>query len=510
MISTESNPKITSEKKFEDHDHAIPGNDTEGGRKETINENEMLEANYASREQQRSEILANENLEKIDVAENFKYNEGIPKIVVCSHESIMLDVEKLVPEPDTKRAELREKFEIEANAEILDQQKLPLEEIENVEQLEISKNDEFVTSIKTDAAEEINDEKQSTNKFLKQYLDDMIQDITQSAEEIIKTSKAPIEKEPEKVDEIQKMDENQHATLTSKSSYRFPDDFLKIDISKSESDQQEQSYNNMLLTAKSNNSDTSTGSSELSDISRELVNISHSYLTDITGKFQEGEEHSMLTGHESNVDYDSPLQQVRSYAVAKFSKTTEQIGELKGYPYELKFEKKKSELEIAQTSNGSSENMIPKFHSIINGLTADGQLILYSISDSMQSSEDKFINYSTPNNNDTSETSSSEKISLISDTNGNPEWEVYDDMRHIPSNATNESNNCAADMNANISALQEKDQMKSVMHEQEMDQHNMPSDEHSLLEQCNTGTESEVINMNNYTLDEEIKAIVDF
>ncbi|OZC05578.1 hypothetical protein X798_07448, partial [Onchocerca flexuosa] len=439
-------------------DQAFPGNNIEEARKEKIDENEMLKGNYASREQERSEILAHENLEKIGVAGNFKYSEEIPKIVVCSHESILLDAEKSVPQNDAKTAELREQFQVEANAEILDQQKLLLEEIESVEQFEISKNDEVVTSIKNDAVIEVNDENQSKNEFLEQYLHDMIQNITHSAEERIKTIE-----EPEKVDEIQIIDENQHASSTPKFICKFPDEFPEVGIPKLESGEalQEQSSYNILHTAKSNNFDTSSEISELSDVSRESVNLSHSYRTDMTGKFQEGEDHPVLTEYKSNVDYDSPLKQVRTYAAAEFSEDTEHIEELERYP-ELELEKEKSELEIAQTSNDTSENMLSKYHWIINGLTADDQLILGSVSDSMISSEDKLRDYFS-SNNDEAETIG-EKISLISDANGNSEWKAYD-MQHIPSDVSNESNNCAADVNANVSAMQEIDRMKSVKYE---------------------------------------------
>ncbi|KAM3727448.1 Phosphatidylinositol 4,5-bisphosphate 3-kinase catalytic subunit gamma isoform [Dirofilaria immitis] len=500
-VAAESNPEVAFEKEPEDHAPIISGRNLEEVEmgKQAIEENEMLEANYA-REQQLSESLLRENMEKVDIAENSKCDEGIPKILVCSNGTVT-DMKKLSPQSDTKTTELREQFQIEDNVETLDQQKLPPKETKSIEESETSKNEEAITSIGSDnASEGINDGKQSIkgqlNEFLQQYMHDMIQDVAQIAEERIKTSEIS-----EKEKKIEKIDESQHLSPTPEYIPRFPANFSEIDSPKSEFDKNlQESQCNVppsMLTAKSNNSDGNTEVTELSDTSRELMNVSHSYLTDITGEFQEGNDHFVPTRRRSSVEYDSSLQKVRSYAATEFFEDIQHIGQLERYPQELGLEKEKLEVKIAQSINGSSaNNMLSKYDLIINGITADGQLILCSVSDSMISSEDKFTNYFVSNNDDSATTN--EKIPSISDTNGNPELNVYD-MQHIPSDVLSESNICAADVNANISSLQQINHMNSIKYEDERDQNNTLIDEHNtLLEQSNTGgtTERDVINVN--------------
>ncbi|MCP9265025.1 hypothetical protein DINM_020205 [Dirofilaria immitis] len=409
-VAAESNPEVAFEKEPEDHAPIISGRNLEEVEmgKQAIEENEMLEANYA-REQQLSESLLRENMEKVDIAENSKCDEGIPKILVCSNGTVT-DMKKLSPQSDTKTTELREQFQIEDN----------------------------------------------------------------------------------KKKKIEKIDESQYLSPTPEYIPRFPVNFSEIDSPKSEFDKNlQESQCNVppsMLTAKSNNSDGNTEVTELSDTSRELMNVSHSYLTDITGEFQEGNDHFVPTRRRSSVEYDSSLQKVRNI---------QHIGQLERYPQELGLEKEKLEVKIAQSINGSSaNNMLSKYDLIINGITADGQLILCSVSDSMISSEDKFTNYFVSNNDDSATTN--EKIPSISDTNGNPELNVYD-MQHIPSDVLSESNICAADVNANISSLQQINHMNSIKYEDERDQNNTLIDEHNtLLEQSNTGgtTESDVISVN--------------
>lgn len=490
ITSIESNSELTSEEKSGNSVADIPERNTEEmerrieaveemeRRIEVDEENEILpEAHYASREQLPSETCTHEYLEQITVAGKSKYSEEIPKIVVCSDETTVSDeenVEKLTIQSDAETVELQEQFQTEANAETLDQQKLLLERTKDLEQTEISKSEEVITSVGNGVPKEIDDGKQlmrgQLNEFLQQYMHDMVQNVAQSAENRSKTSEAS--EEEEEKDEIQKIDNS--VVSVPECILEFPDQISEISSPISESDEALQrrvenlnSHSNIfssMLTVKANDSDESSKVSELCDTTGELNIVSHPYHTDITRELQGGRDHFMLSGHESNIGHDILLQQRGSYTIEDFPKDTELIRPVVECAQELELENEKLMSEIPQINNSrsSTNNMLPNYRWVINGVTADGQLILGSVNDSLLLSEDKFINYYAPND-DVSEIVN-EKIPLVSDTNGNPEWKVYD-MQYIPSDVLNESNICAADVNANISAMQETVHMKSIKRE---------------------------------------------
>ncbi|CAG9532918.1 unnamed protein product [Cercopithifilaria johnstoni] len=509
MTSVESNSEVTFEKKSEKVAHSIPANNIkELETKEAVRENEALsEVHYASHEVLPSEAIVCENLGKVTVAGMFDVG-GIPKIVVCSDETVVPDVEKmenLVVQSDKENIE---EYQVEAGAKTLHQQKPP-QEIKDMEQSEIFRNEEVITSVRSDASEELDDGKQSTkgylNKFLQQYVHDMVQNITQIAEERTKTSKA-LEEGAEQI-EIRETDESQHVLPVPECIPEFPTQVSAIGFSKSEFDEalQKQVENvhshcsvlsSMITT---NDSDESTEALESSGITGEPMTISSPYHATIIGGSEEGQDNGVLGGHGLGAEYDITSQEVGSDAVEEFSDDIERIGQVERYAQELEleFEKGKLESEIFQTKSFTN-NMLQKYHLIVSGLTANGQLILSSVSESIPSPEDKFINYFPPNNDDYETVN--DKIEFVSDRNGNPEWQVCD-MQHIPSDVLNESNICAADMNANISSLQETVHMKSIKHEQEMDKHSAISDEHLFLEQSNTETEErETVNYNSKCL----------
>ncbi|KAL3990404.1 hypothetical protein ACH3XW_31640 [Acanthocheilonema viteae] len=476
-------------------------------RKEAIEENEALsEVHYAFRELLPSEAAVCENLEKITVMGEFKCDERIPKIVVCSDEAAISNIESMENLVVQSDVETDEQYQMEANAETLHQQNSPREQIRDMEQSDISKNEEMITSGRNYAPEESGRNKPMRghlNEFLQQYMHEMTQNVTQLTEEGTKTSEAS-EEDVEKV-EVQKIDESQHQISTPECIPEFTDQISMINLSKSESDEVSQkevenvqSHYNILssmITA-----DGYTEISDSCDTIKESFTESHPYHTSIMGDSQEAQDNdAMLSGHGLSFEHDDiPSQQIGNDVVKEFSEDTECIRNAERYRQELKlkFENGKIESEIPQTAYNNSfiDNILPKYQLIINGLTLDGQLILSSVNDSMLSSEEKFINYF-PQNNYAYETIN-DKIPLISDKNGNPEWNVYE-MQHIPSDVLNKSNICAADVNANISELQETVHMKSIKHEQERKEyHSAVTDEHRLFEQSNTGTEEcETINV---------------
>ncbi|EFO27728.2 hypothetical protein LOAG_00759 [Loa loa] len=456
---------------------------------------DSLLSNVLRSEQLPSEAFARESSEAVIVAGKSKCCEEIPKIVVCNDETT---------EPDT---ETIDHFQMEAIAETLDQQEQLLEKTKEIEESEISKGEEVMTSMGNDAPEEVSDGTHSIrrqlNEFLEQYMHDMIQNVAQLAGERIETSKTS-EKETEEV-AIQKTSESQRIVSVPECISEFPSQFSEINSPKSDSDEDLQkrvenllSHDNILSSmhpAKANNSDERTETSESRSTAREVITISHPYHTDTTGKFEGGQDNCVLSEHRSNVEHDIPPQQIGNNVGEELTDDTDHFTQAEGCAQEMELEKCKLESEIPQTTAGSSTNsMLSKYYYIINGLTADGQLILSSVNDSMLSSEDKFISYFAPNKDAC--VSVNEKIPLITDTNGNPEIKVCG-MQKVSSEVFNESKNiCAADVNANIS--QETIHVKPIKDEQEMEEHNTLTSKHLLLEQSNAKTEKhEVINANN-------------
>uniref|UniRef100_A0A0R3S247 Serine/arginine repetitive matrix protein 2 n=1 Tax=Elaeophora elaphi TaxID=1147741 RepID=A0A0R3S247_9BILA len=496
ITSVKSNSEETFKEKSEKPVQSIPASNEEEVeiKKEAVEANlGLLEARYASHEFLQSEaIVTCDNLEETAVIEKRKYGKRIPKIVVCNDDTINSNIENLLVESDVKQ------YHMEANAETLHEQKLPEDEI--------SKNEEVVTSVRNDALEELNDPKQSTrgqlNEFLEQYMQDMIQNVTQLAEERMKT-RVVSEEEAGKV-EIQKTDESQqHSVPAPECIPEFPAQNSESTFSKSKSDEalQKEVENvqscSPVITTKVD-SDGSTEALESCDLIRESMTISDPYHSNIMAESQGRQDNGVLSGHGSSIECDIPSERIGSASVfEEFSGDSGNARQVKGCAQELELkselEKRKLELET-MCSESFNNNMLRKYHCIISGLTANGQLILNSVSDSMLSSENKFISYF-PSSSDASQIIN-DQIPSISDRNGNPELKVYD-MQHIPAEVLNESNICAADVNANISALQETVHMKSIKHEQEMEEHRTATDEHLLLEQCNTGAEErETVNVN--------------
>ncbi|VDM10430.1 unnamed protein product [Wuchereria bancrofti] len=442
--------------------------------REEIEKNEILADNDdISGEELSSELLARENFDEINNTIKSNFNEGIPKIVVCSDEMIISDVEnveKLMMQADKQQSMIVEK----ANDEILDKQS------------GISENEAVINSVRNIVPEEVNETKQSMrgqiNEFLEQYMNDIIQNIAELADERIETSSKISNDEVEKV-KIQQIDKPDDTMSIPECIPESTTQFSTINFPKSQTDEivqrsvENSNIASSMLTDQMINSDKNMKISESYDI----INISDPYHRDITAK------EYMLDEYESNVKHNISLQQMRSYTPEEFPESIKQVEG--GYVQELQLENKKLKYEISQTTNELfSNNILPKYCCLINGLTADGQLILNSINESMLTMEKtKFINY-IPSNND-----SNDKIPLITDKNGNPEMRICD-MQHIQIESTNI---CAADVNANISAMQETFHIKSIKHEQEMEEDNMLTDQHLLLEQSNTGAdEHEVINVN--------------
>lgn len=378
----ESNSEVTLKEKFENPAVSIPAN----------NNTEEIEIRTVLP----SEAVMHENLEKTTVAGKFKYGEGIPKIVVCS---------------DT---EIVEQYQMDANQQIPSQ-----EEIEDIEQSEIFRNKEVISSLRNDASEELDKDKPSVRGYLNEFSQQDTHDVIQNpsarvSEEVTKA----LDEETEQV-EIGRIAENQH------------------------------------LAIKTNDSDKSKEISESYNITREPIIILHPYHTNIAGESEERQNNGiMISGHELSVEHDIPSQRINCHVVEKFSEDAQRIGQVQRFTeqFELKVEKGKLQSEIPPTTCNKSftNNMSPKYHLIVNGLTEDGKLILSSVSYSMLSSGTKLISYFPPNN-ETYETTNG-NIPPVSDRNGNPEWKVYD-MQHSPSDVLNESNICAADVNANISAI---------------------------------------------------------
>uniref|UniRef100_A0A1I7VWA4 Serine/arginine repetitive matrix protein 2 n=1 Tax=Loa loa TaxID=7209 RepID=A0A1I7VWA4_LOALO len=453
ITSVEIDAEATFEEKSPDPIRAIPEyiTDDELERKKEVERNEiLLEMDCTTPEQLPSEAFARESSEAVIVAGKSKCCEEIPKIVVCNDETT---------EPDT---ETIDHFQMEAIAETLDQQEQLLEKTKEIEESEISKGEEVMTSMGNDAPEEVSDGTHSIrrqlNEFLEQYMHDMIQNVAQLAGERIETSKTS-EKETEEV-AIQKTSESQRIVSVPECISEFPSQFSEINSPKSDSDEDLQkrvenllSHDNILSSmhpAKANNSDERTETSESRSTAREVITISHPYHTDTTGKFEGGQDNCVLSEHRSNVEHDIPPQQIGNNVGEELTDDTDHFTQAEGCAQEMELEKCKLESEIPQTTAGSSTNsMLSKYYYIINGLTADGQLILSSVNDSMLSSEDKFISYFAPNKDAC--VSVNEKIPLITDTNGNPEIKVCG-MQKVSSEVFNESKNiCAADVNANIS-----------------------------------------------------------
>lgn len=443
MTSIGSNSEMTFKENFEKPARSIPTDNAEvERRKEVIEEDEALsEIHCASHEVLPAEVIVCENLKKISVTENFEYSEEISKIVICSEEIAAPNVknmENLVIKSDSERVE---QFQVDA-IETLHEEKLPQQQ---------SENEEVITSVTKDASEESNDGKQSIREYLnelsQQYMHNT--NVTQLAKEQDETGKA-LEEAIEHVEMVEVSESQRNpefpaqdsANGFSKSDY---DEALQKDV---ESVDSHYSVLSSMIATKLNHFDGSTTASESCNITREPITISHPYHIDI------GESQNR-SGHGSSFEYDVSSRRLGSDVGEEFSQYIQHVGQAECHTQELesKLKKSKSELEICQATCDKSfaNNILPECL-IINGLTADGQLILSSVSDPMLSSEDKSIDYFSPNN-DAYETIS-DKVPLISDRNGNPEWKACD-VQHCPSDAMNESNVCAADVNANISAPQE-------------------------------------------------------
>ncbi|VDK79036.1 unnamed protein product [Litomosoides sigmodontis] len=461
VTSLESNSEITFEEKSEKTARSVPPDNAEvEGRNGVVEEDEALsEVHCASSEVLPAEVILCEDLKKISDTENFKYGEEIPKIVVCSDEtttSHAINMENLVVKLDSERVE---QFQVDPTETLREEKRLQEE----------SGNEEVMASVKKHFSEELDDGKQligeHLNEHSQQFMHGTVQDVTELVRERAKGTGKDLEEaieqvEMEEISESQRNDEflaQISANGFSKSDF---EEVLRKDVESVDSN------SNILTTmTKSIHPDGSTTASESCNTTGEPIPIavSHLYQTSIKRESQNGD------GYESNFEYDVSSGRLESG--------------------ELKLKEGKSELEIPQTTCGKSftNNVFPECL-IISGLTADGQLILSSVSDPMQSSEHKFSDYF-PLNDGAYETVS-DKVPLISDRNGNPEWKVSD-VQHCPSDVMNESNACAADVNANISPSQQ-----SINHKEEMEEHDMVTDEDVFLEQSYAGAdECEVENV---------------
>lgn len=409
-----------------------------------------------------SKLFAPKDFEKISNTINSRCNEGIPKIVVCSDETTISDLDNM-----------RKMITMQTDNEAIKQSMI-------IEKDNAKMMDPEYSGISTNEPEKVNEMKQSMkeqlNDFLEQYMNDIIQNIAELTDE-------RIEKRKISKDEIEKIAKTE--SVVPECIPECGTQFTGTDLSKLKSDEKvqrsvENSHSecniaSSMLTDEMINSDKNMIISESNGIISEQMNISVPYQSS-----DNAQDEYMLSECESNVRNSISLQQVTNSIVDEFPECIKQ---------ELKLENRKFKNEISQATN----DITTKYCYLISGLTADGQLILNSINESI---ENEFNNYF-PSNIDTF-MCDNDKIPLITDKNGNPEVRICN-MQNIQTiNLLNESKNiCSADMNANISAMQETFHMKSMKYEEETEECNMLSDQQLLLEQSNTGAEEqEVITVN--------------
>ncbi|EJW81583.1 hypothetical protein WUBG_07508 [Wuchereria bancrofti] len=295
--------------------------------REEIEKNEILADNDdISGEELSSELLARENFDEINNTIKSNFNEGIPKIVVCSDEMIISDVEnveKLMMHADKQQSMIVEK----ANDEILDKQS------------GISENEAVINSVRNIVPEEVNETKQSMrgqiNEFLEQYMNDIIQNIAELADERIETSSKISNDEVEKV-KIQQIDKPDDTMSIPECIPESTTQFSTINFPKSQTDEivqrsvENSNIASSMLTDQMINSDKNMKISESYDIIS--LNISDPYHRDITAK------EYMLDEYESNVKHNISLQQMRSYTPEEFPESIKQVEG--GYVQELQLENK--------------------------------------------------------------------------------------------------------------------------------------------------------------------------
>uniref|UniRef100_A0AAF5PMX2 Uncharacterized protein n=1 Tax=Wuchereria bancrofti TaxID=6293 RepID=A0AAF5PMX2_WUCBA len=238
--------------------------------REEIEKNEILADNDdISGEELSSELLARENFDEINNTIKSNFNEGIPKIVVCSDEMIISDVEnveKLMMHADKQQSMIVEK----ANDEILDKQS------------GISENEAVINSVRNIVPEEVNETKQSMrgqiNEFLEQYMNDIIQNIAELADERIETSSKISNDEVEKV-KIQQIDKPDDTMSIPECIPESTTQFSTINFPKSQTDEivqrsvENSNIASSMLTDQMINSDKNMKISESYDI----INISDPY-----------------------------------------------------------------------------------------------------------------------------------------------------------------------------------------------------------------------------------------
>uniref|UniRef100_A0A915PHF9 Uncharacterized protein n=1 Tax=Setaria digitata TaxID=48799 RepID=A0A915PHF9_9BILA len=434
MTEVESNSKELFEEKLMDQVGISSSAEELETNKEAATENELLtEINCAS-SQKPSEDCTRDDLDKIVVGRSFEYSEAIPKIVVCNTETTGSNSNVIV-KSDEKFGDM-----IGVNADELKQQKL--EETGNLEQFEIATNDKMIINDATEGVDNgIEMFKKELDEFLKQYIDDIIQNVAQSSDGKFRTYE--ISNEVVENVEIAKTDEKQHAIFTPKYFAEFQTELPEIRFSKLEYDETCQRKVEKPLGKEL---------SESSDINN-VRNFQEINDINIPPEGAEKGDTEELSGYQGESDETFQRYVANSHSFMLTTEANISVGNTRSCPKQ-ESESSKDLLEF-QTIHLAA--------CIISGLTVDGKPILCSVSESSESSMNQCIG-SFPQDSDTAEFMN-DKLSLINDRNGNPEWNTYQMQHILPSDEFNESNCCAADVNANISTIQETSRMLSMKHE---------------------------------------------